>query len=231
MRRLVRTAKEMVRHAFYKGGLARSADHLRPAAMQERFAKIYEDGVWQLGQTGQPLSGHGSSLAATAGIRRDLPSLLEILGSKSVLDVGCGDMTWMSAVDLQLPYIGVDIVPSVIEGNRAKMPLNKFYCLNATTDDLPEADTVLCREILFHLSFSDFDAILRNIARHPRKWLIATTDNVTLFNSDISTGDFRLINLQKAPYRFPKPAHVIDDDALSPGRCLAAWDFEALLSR
>lgn len=224
---IIRSLKEVARHTLHKVGLRRPKGHLQLAARGERFADIYDKGVWQLGEAEQPLSGHGSSIAVTAAIRRNLPDLLKALGTETLLDIGCGDLTWIQTLGLE-HYIGVDIVPSVIEANRNLLPDREFHCLDAVVDDLPEADTVLCREILFHLSFSDIRALIANLARKERRWLIATTDLATLFNSDISTGDFRLLNLRRAPFRFPEPVMSIDDDGLMPGRTLSVWSIESL---
>ena len=93
---------------------------------------------------------------------------------------------------------------------------------NASEDDLPVADAVLCREVLFHLSFKDGAAAIANIKRTAR-WLIATSNSTIWFNSNIPTGDFRAINLQRSPYNFSSPHKIIPDDALSPGRVLGVW--------
>ena len=93
---------------------------------------------------------------------------------------------------------------------------------------MPDADTILCREILFHLSFEDIHQLLRNFARKPRAWLIATTDIMTFFNADIRSGDFRILNLRRGPFKFPEPDFVIDDSGLIPGRQLGIWRFDRL---
>lgn len=228
MQTIIRTAKEAARHALHSLGLKRSLDHLQPGDRRSRFAKIYDDGVWQTGDGAQPLSGHGSSLDATANIRDRLPGVIADLGSSKVLDIGCGDMTWMRTLELKAQYTGVDIVQSVIERNAASVPDARFLCLDAVTDDLPDADTVICREILFHLSFADARSLLDNLRKKQRRWLIATTDTGTLINADIETGDFRLVNLSRAPFGLPKPKIAIEDGAVAAGRYLAVWDFADL---
>ena len=64
----------------------------------------------------------------------------------------------MKEVDLPCNYIGLDIVKEVIEENRQQYADEgiKFDHHNAVEDKLPEtSDIVLCREVLFHLSFED----------------------------------------------------------------------------
>lgn len=209
-------------------GWRRKDPHLRFESNRDRFAAIYATGVWQNGMADQPLSGRGSSLEATSPLRTSLQTTLDGLGSRTLLDIGCGDLTWIRELRLRQDYIGIDIVPEVIEQNRVKMPAAEFHCLDATVDELPAADTVLCREVLFHLSFSDGRRLIENITRKPRKWLICTTDSETLVNADIESGDFRMLNLRKAPYRFGEPAADIADDGLVEGRILGVWDISGL---
>src|SRR3546814_16169512 len=73
--------------------------------------------------------------------------------------------------------------------------------------------------MLFHLSFADGLAALENM-RRSATWLIATDDPTIWFNSDISTGDYRMLNLSRSPYRLPPPRELIRDDAVAPGRAL-----------
>jgi hypothetical protein len=76
--------------------------------------------------------------------------------------------------------------------------------------------------VLFHLSFRDGMAALANIQAAAR-WLLATSDTEIWFNSDIETGDYRRINLERAPYRLPRPRAVISDESVFRGRMLALW--------
>lgn len=129
----------------------------------------------------------------------------------------------MRNVRLPCEYIGVDIVPEVIEANRRYERASvSFGVADAISGPLPEADVVLCREVLFHLSFRDGIAALANI-RQAGRWLLATTDTAIWFNSDTETGDFRRINLERSPYRLPPPREVINDDAVCKGRLTALW--------
>ncbi|MGP9814530.1 class I SAM-dependent methyltransferase [Rhodopseudomonas sp. NSM] len=236
-----RTAKEIVRHALTRLALhgivdgIRSAKgfsvgHYRSGSLAARFGEIYEVGLWTGGTGDVPLSGTGSTLAATRSIREGLPALLQKIGAEALLDVGCGDLTWMSTIDLGIDYVGVDVVESVVRRNIEAYgsERRRFLCRDAMTGDLPEADTVLCREVLFHLGFAEIAAVLRNIASKPRRWLIATTDASTLFNADIRCGDYRVLNLRLSPFGFPEPDHWIDDSAQIPGRRLAVWSFDRL---
>lgn len=222
---LKRTAKEAVRHFLHRTGLRRGPSHVAVGDRRERFAEIYTAKVWSYGRDDIPLSGEGSSLAATEVLRTVLPRLLKDLGARHMLDVGCGDFTWMSRVELPCEYIGVDIVPSVVEANQRAFSSEShvFRQADAVQDRLPTADVVLCREVLFHLSLADAQAALRNILATGCTHLMATSDRETLFNSDIESGDFRLLNLQERPFSFPNPISEIEDSAVFPGRFIGIW--------
>ena len=239
---LLTSAKEFLRHFLYRtfgygalsrrrSRLGRPESHLQKATLAARFADIYEKDVWRFRLAAEtPKSGPGSSLAATERLRAELPLLLNRLGAKTLIDVGCGDFTWMQHVALEQAYIGLDVVASVIEANREAhaAPHRRFLFADATQDEIPDGDVVLLREILFHLSFDDIARVLRNVLAKPRAYVVATSDPSTLFNSDIPTGDFRVLNLEMRPLRFPKPLHSIADDAVTPGRFLGVWRAGAL---
>lgn len=168
-------------------------------------------------------SGLGSEEFNTERLISELPEILRELDCKTLLDLGCGDWNWMTNVELPCDYMGVDIVPEIIEANkRHERQGVRFLLANASEAELPSADVALCREMLFHLSFKDGKAALSNIKKSSR-WLIATTDTSICFNSDMVTGDYRMIYLHCPPYKLPPPYQSIPDDALSPGRALEVW--------
>ena len=209
------TLREFARDAIHRASLdylimrrrvARQQDirHLFAAGRRQIFEQIYARGVWLERSDQEARSGSGSELDATRQLRRQLPALLAELGARTLLDVGCGDFTWMQHVDLGADYIGIDIVQAVITANRDAFasPDRHFYCMDAVEEALPEADVVLCREILFHLSFADINRLLRNVKCSGARYLIATSDTCTDFNANIRTGDYRPLNLQRRPFRF-----------------------------
>src|SRR5438552_18629022 len=97
---------------------AERARELTELGLQERFARIYSTNLWSDPGTG---SGVGSGLEATRVVRAELPKALRKLKARVLLDVPCGDFSWMGHVDLGgIEYIGGDIVPSVVEENRRR---------------------------------------------------------------------------------------------------------------
>jgi len=136
----------------------------------------------------------------------------------------------MQHVDLGAEYIGVDVVPSVISANEDAFgsEMRTFHCIDAVDDVLPRADAVLCREVLFHLSFLDIERLVNNVRRSGARYLIATSDTCTAFNSDIRTGDYRPLNMRRRPFRFPRPQAWLPDEARVIGRGLGAWSLDEI---
>ena len=190
-----------------------------------RFSRIYKQHWWG-GVGSESASGRGSSLEATDKVRRGLPDLLKQLECNKMLDLGCGDFNWMRHVDLDVAYLGGDVVPDVIRENQARYSNERvnFIVLDGIRDPIPDdVDVILCREVLFHLSFRHALALLKNIYRSNAKFLIATQIDTGIPNVDVHTGGFRPIDLTCAPFDFPAPLRCIPDDAISENRSLAVW--------
>jgi len=199
-------------------------------SLAERFTAIYENRVWLNGRSTGSLSGLGSEIEHTTSLRLEIPKILRDLNAQLLVDVGCGDFTWMKEVDLPCSYIGLDIVPAVINANESLFGSEErsFCVLDATTDPLPRGDVFLCREVMFHLSFSDIWRLIENIRRSEARFLLATSDSTIPYNADILSGDFRLLNLGRKPFDFPTPERLITDACVAPGRILGVWRTAAL---
>ena len=165
-------------------------------------------------QKQESVSGPGSSLVQTSEIRRRLPVLFASLDIDSMLDAPCGDLNWMRHVDLRLEkYVGIDIVPSIIEQNRRQFENRnrKFYVSDMTNDFLPRCTLVFCRDCLVHFSFEEIWATLRNFYNSGAEYLLTTTFPNRQSNYDIQTGDWRPLNFQLEPFNFPAPLRLINE--------------------
>src|ERR1700730_10549875 len=85
--------------------------------LAQRFRRIHDTNMWGAQAS---TSGLGSEIDATAALRAELPRLLRKLAVTSLLDAPCGDAGWISRVDLGVRYLGVDIVPALIERLQAR---------------------------------------------------------------------------------------------------------------
>jgi len=197
---------------------------LKRLSLGERFDLIYRSGHWF--SNGESKSGSGSTLEATASIRRQLPALFDELGANSILDVGCGDFNWMSQVEHSCKYHGVDVAPSLIQANNKEFGSERisFTVLDAVEGPIPQGfDLVMCREVLFHLSNDDSRKLVRNILDSGPRFLMVTTDQRVTDNLDIESGEFRSVNMQIAPFDFPKPLRYIEDSCISQSRAMGVW--------
>jgi hypothetical protein len=185
---------------------------------RKRFETIYQQNLWGDLNSG---SGTGSNLESTENLRTNLPIIFKKYNIQSILDVPCGDFHWMKFVmddNNHIKYKGGDIVESVINSNIKNYTSDQveFSVIDLTRDHLPSSDLIIVRDCLFHLSFSDIDKAIRNIKNSNLKYILTSTHivNDNFFNTDISTGDFRLIDIFADPISFKGPVleRIADTD-------------------
>jgi hypothetical protein len=198
-------------------------------SIEKKFTWIYEHNHWK---SGESVSGLGSTLEYTENLRKELPEFLSKFNIKKILDAPCGDFNWMRYLlpQIDVDYIGADVVKPLIDSLTAKYASAhiSFMHLDLLKDKLPEADLMICRDCLFHLSYAEAKSALENFLASNIPYLLTTTHtSVNDFkNKDISTGDFRLMNLFKPPYNFPLPPIASIDDwrAPDPERQMCLWN-------
>src|SRR5262245_49829383 len=125
-------------------------DSLTAPSVQTVFTEIYHNHIWN---DPESISGRGSTWARTEVVRVTLPLLLKELNATTLLDAACGDFNWMQHVALEgIKYIGVDIVPELIELNlqRYGSEDRAFVQMDISKHKLPSADVILCRECMIH---------------------------------------------------------------------------------
>ena len=212
---------------------AERAEELSELGLQERFERIYETNLWS---DPESRSGVGSGLDSTRAVRAELPGALRKLGARVLLDVPCGDFTWMAHVDLSgVEYIGGDIVPTIVETNQRlhASKSRQFVELDLTKDKLPDADVLLCRDCLVHLSYANIRAVLANITRSNINYLLMTTFPGRGGNYDVVDGDWRTLDFQAAPFSFPEPKLTIveeceEEEGAYSDKSLVAWSVDEL---
>jgi SAM-dependent methyltransferase len=181
--------------------------------LTEVFTTILRENVWGSAETP---SGLGSELEATAAVRHALPDLMRRHGVRSVLDIPCGDGRWMAELALD-GYVGADIVAELIERNRQLSPGRRFEVLDLTKDPLPRVDLVFCRDCLVHLSYINIGSAIANLQASGSRLLLATTFPGRGGNVDIADGDWRPLDFQDDPFRWPEPLELLNEHCREEG--------------
>ena len=197
----------------------------RHADAKALYSHIYETNFW-----GDPesVSGPDSTADYTENLRRELAQLLHRFDVRRVVDAPCGDFNWFRLVDLPpgVVYAGGDIVEAMITRNAALYGngTRSFHVMDIRHDPLPASDLWVCRNTLFHLSYADIYAALRNGLNSDIQYFLITTHPQRDRNTDIPTGSYRPLNLERKPFLFPTPLARIDDWAEGePVRQMCLW--------
>lgn len=176
----------------------------------------------------ETLCGAGSTIAETRYLRARLPMIFEECAIRSLLDAPCGDFNWMAHVDLRgIDYIGCDANAENLAAARLRADRD-FRQIDIVTDELPQADAMLCRDFHQHLPNAMVAVALQNFVEAGISWLLATThDNAV--NEDIeAVGMFRRLNLMAAPFNLPEPSIIVADPPGS-GHFLGVWERSAVI--
>jgi hypothetical protein len=188
-----------------------------PSSADGIFRDIYRRNHWSGPES---RSGLGAGADQTAVLAGALPDLLRRLGAGVLLDLPCGDYGWMRRIELPVArYIGADLLPELIGPlqDRFGDATHSFAVLDLTRDALPEADLLLCRDCLVHLSFADIRRALGNIVRSEIPWLLTTTFPHCEINEEIVTGDWRPLDLGRDPFGFSAPFELLNERCTESG--------------
>jgi SAM-dependent methyltransferase len=165
------------------------------------FSRLHEDSGW---------SDHhpGSTLEATRPYRAFVEQFIVEHDVRSVLDAGCGLASYPRSIDWKgARYVGLDVVPGVVERNRSRFPglevvegdvrrLDALGSLDANTG----FDLLLVKDVLQHWSLDSVRAFFEQPALASFKHvLIVNCDDERGDNADIADGGWRPLNLLGQP--------------------------------
>lgn len=165
--------KKFLPESFLVWNKSRKLLRLREANMvistKEVFTKIYTNNVWG-GEAGTFCSGSGSQIAVARKYCEMVKEFVMRHDVKTILDLGCGDFNVGKNLQVQgAKYVGIDIVQPLIDRNINEFGSNniEFRCVNIIVDELPEADLVLVRQVLQHLSNDQILKVLNKLKKYP----------------------------------------------------------------
>jgi len=99
--------------------------------------------------------------------------------------------------------------------------------------ELADADVLLCRDCLVHLSYANIRVVLANIACSNIRFVLMTSFPERRDNYDVADGDWRPLDFQAPPFSFPEPRLAIVENCEEEGgsyadKSLLAWRVEDL---
>jgi 2-polyprenyl-3-methyl-5-hydroxy-6-metoxy-1,4-benzoquinol methylase len=206
-------------------------------SLKKKFSKVFEANGFHGDQS---LSGRGSDLDQTRTIELEIPKVLEEFQIKSVLDVPCGDQNWIQRINFEgIDYVGADIVSALIHNNDLRFGSeNKiFITLDLSHSVPPKKDLILCRDLLVHLNTKSIERCISNIKASGSRYLLSTTFTDARPYKDLpflTRGiGWRPINLEQAPFFFPKPLMIINENCtegenLFADKSLGLWRIQDL---
>ena len=209
---LFRTLQKILLKFFTITKIIHTKKILNLANIEDRFLEIYKTNYWDNTESS---SGSGSTILYTENLRSKLPELIKKYSIKSILDAPCGDFNWMQKFLKNNPtiYVGGDI--------------------DITQDKLPKMDMMICRDCLFHLSYSDTKSFLTNFINSEIPYLLTSThiNDGDLENRDIISADFKQIDLFSSPYNFSKNVLFRIEDWMSPDprREMCLWNRDQII--
>ena len=195
--------------------------------VKDVFRAIYEGNAWG-GEKGQFVSGYGSSETHAHQYAEWVRKFIAENNISSIVDFGCGDFRVGSKLlSAKTKYVGVDIVDELVDRNRLRYSGENvsFVALDIISDDLPDADLCLIRQVLQHLSNAEIMSILKKIRKYP--YVIVTEHHPALtgnvipnkdkpHGADIRVYDNSAVALDKPPFNVKNIRVIREEPVLDP---------------
>ena len=179
----------------------------------EAASKWSDVGLWhkEIGYW-ESASGPGSTLDVASKSIELIESTISDNNIRSILDLGCGDWNWMQKLKPvfdDVTYEGWDAGQTIIDLNNENHSDKNitFHRKDIITDEYPQVDLIVCRDVLFHLPIEDGLEVIEKIRASGAKYLISTSyndvkENIILTKSldNVNGFCFYMINLLIEPF-------------------------------
>ena len=175
------------------------------------FDNIYSNKAWGSGSVNGGSSGSGSEPKYNKEYIKFLQKFLKEKNIKSVVDIGCGDWQINSNVNFNnIDYKGYDVAESVIKHNTNKYKKSNinFYHTDLNKKIIyPDADLIICKDVLQHLSFKKINDIVSQFNKF--KYKIIINDISDIKNNDIDDGGYRSLDITQFPFNIKNIKHKL----------------------
>lgn len=171
--------------------------------------------------------GPGSTLHNTERLRDFLAKCISDYEIKTVNDVGCGDLFWISHVDIP-DYRGYDETIREKAKERIKDGWG-LVRLDVTKDPMRQCDLTVCKDVLRHHDISNVNAIINNI-KNASRYLLSDYDQEThivkQWHKTIDDGNAYCLSANKLNLcdYLGEPLESIESDELKTKR-FGIWGF------
>lgn len=140
------------------------------------FQAVYRDKLWGtdadarffsgVGSRGEPAVSYVDAMAAI--ISTEVKDLQRVA---TIIDLGCGDFSVGARLLERLPmvhYVGCDVVPELIEHNRERYESKRvqFETLDIVSQNLPDGDICLVRQVFQHIPNRDIACVLPKLRKY-----------------------------------------------------------------
>lgn len=202
----------------------------KPWPTKDVMHQIYDLHLWG-GKTFDFYSGTGShNRNITAPyLKAIIEFLISFKSPLVVCDLGCGDFNiGKHLVKYTKKYIAVDIVEDLIDRNKRLFREDnlEFLCVDIAEEELPDADCIILRQVLQHLSNAEILRITRKLSAY--KYLILSEHipvGEFIPNKDIISGQgIRLkhhsgVDLLEPPFNFKAlDERILNEFVLEPNK-------------
>jgi predicted TPR repeat methyltransferase len=164
---------------------------------REKFDKIYLENVWGY------KSGPGSDPDFAKRWIDTVNYFLSQEDIKTVIDVGCGD--WRIGKNLNLEgidYTGVEVSSVIFKETVLNSADNiKFINADFQTLDIHDADLIIIKDVLQHLSNSSIYIMINKIMEKSR-YALFCDDMLEENNLEDCDGGYRGIDISESPFNF-----------------------------
>jgi len=146
----------------------------RRLSARDVFTKVYLEKMWGEGPEAF-YSGPGSNEEASAPYADFVIRFIADHHIRSVVDLGCGDFRVGRMIAASgINFTGVDVVQPLIDENNRRFAneTTRFQCLDIATDNLPDGDLCLIREVFQHISNAQIAAVLAKLTKY--KYVVFT---------------------------------------------------------